>query len=161
MKELRYRGHIAGLDVLRGVAISLVMVYHGIDARAPWQEFVGFQRWVYYLTQWGSTGVHLFFILSGFLITGIIIDSPQRPGFYKRFYFNRTVRIIPAYLLILALLKITHHIGWRYIFGLHTLYSQHGWFSRRLQFRIWGILVIGSRRAILSRVAMDCASVSS
>ena len=114
-KELVFRGYVPGLDVLRGLAISGVLLYHGLDGRVPWVAFSGLKRWIVYASAWGSSGVELFFVLSGFLITGILLDNVTREDYYSRFYFNRVCRIVPAYLLILIVLKSTHIISWRYM----------------------------------------------
>ena len=110
--------HMPGLDCLRGIAILMVVVYHGLagvaevygPVMAPWQRFcLG-------LTEWGGTlGVRLFFVLSGFLITGILLDTRTAPDYYKRFYSRRAVRILPALLLFLFVLKVTHGISWTFL----------------------------------------------
>jgi len=99
------RRHMPELDVLRGVAVLMVVLYHGFYwmNRAvysqPWQTFFVDS------TIGGWLGVNLFFILSGFLITGILLDSKEKPHYYRTFYTKRALRILPALAaaLILAL----------------------------------------------------------
>ena len=91
------------LDGLRGIAILLVFVYHyggGLRAHSPLIRSLG------YLTQASWVGVDLFFALSGFLITGILIDSLASPGWLRIFFTRRSLRILPLYgfaLLLCAL----------------------------------------------------------
>jgi peptidoglycan/LPS O-acetylase OafA/YrhL len=79
----------AGLDVLRGVAVGLVLLRHG------WPNVFGGA---------GIVGVTMFFTLSGYLITGIIVREVSRTGgfSYRRFYRNRALRLLPALVLALA-----------------------------------------------------------
>jgi peptidoglycan/LPS O-acetylase OafA/YrhL len=97
------------LDTLRGLAILMVILYHGLYWNVDMLRYHGVLR-VFLTTMWaGRLGVNLFFVLSGFLITGILIESRVRSDYYKRFYVRRALRILPAYLLILAILAATRH----------------------------------------------------
>jgi peptidoglycan/LPS O-acetylase OafA/YrhL len=99
------------LDGLRGVAILMVLVCHygfapyiGQAAAVSFQVF-GFQIF--------STGVDLFFVLSGFLIGGILIDHRTSPKYFRTFYGRRIVRIFPVYygfLLLTAVAGVIQHI---------------------------------------------------
>lgn len=96
--------HIPSLDGIRGAAVLLVFFVHyggGAKSANPVLHFIGVA------TQVGWCGVTLFFILSGFLISGIIWDSRERPGWRRRFYFRRTLRIFPVYYASLALVFLT------------------------------------------------------
>jgi peptidoglycan/LPS O-acetylase OafA/YrhL len=89
------------LDGLRGIAILLVMVYHfrlyGVAfGHTLWERVYSHAALV------GWVGVDLFFVLSGFLITGILYDSRDDPHYYRVFYGRRTVRIFPLYYAFLA-----------------------------------------------------------
>lgn len=109
-------GRIPVLDGLRGIAILLVMAFHiHMFAIAAGHSLLDH---VYYVaTAGGYTGVDLFFVLSGFLITGILYDSRNDPRYFQVFYARRTVRIFPLYFLSLGLffwivpfgLKLLHH----------------------------------------------------
>jgi peptidoglycan/LPS O-acetylase OafA/YrhL len=81
------RGQRRDIDGLRAVAVLAIVVYHA------------FPRWV----PGGFVGVDVFFVISGFLITGIIAGERDAGRFsYLRFYLRRARRIVPAYLVVLA-----------------------------------------------------------
>jgi peptidoglycan/LPS O-acetylase OafA/YrhL len=110
-----------GLDLLRGVAILAVIFYHGFSHSAP--RLVLPNRpvaFLYHLTGWGWLGVNLFFILSGFLITGLLQESLQESlsdkRYYGRFYIRRALRILPAYLATLLLVWSFGFVHLPYIF---------------------------------------------
>jgi peptidoglycan/LPS O-acetylase OafA/YrhL len=87
---------ISALDGIRGIAILMVMLFHfGISAAPPGflHDVIGF----------GWIGVDLFFALSGYLITGVLLDSP-REKYFSRFYSRRVLRIFPVYYAFLILL---------------------------------------------------------
>jgi len=88
--------HIAQFDYLRGIAVLLVMLFHAShNVRSfPIGEYMSF----------GRTGVDLFFVLSGFLITGILLDTRDRKGYFTNFYARRILRIWPLYFALLGVM---------------------------------------------------------
>ena len=95
-------GHIPALDGIRGLAILAVMVYHTfIFGGMPFDSAA--DRAVFAIAGTGWAGVDLFFVLSGFLITGILYDARGSDGYFRVFYARRTLRIFPLYYGALAL----------------------------------------------------------
>jgi len=87
-----------GLDHLRAFAVTYVVVYH-------YGAIFPHPAWVEKVSGFGWSGVDLFFVLSGYLVGGQLLKSmaEQRPVLINEFYVKRFFRIIPAYLLVLAL----------------------------------------------------------
>ena len=90
-------GSIPALDGLRGIAIILVMLHHFTYYR-PESGIDGLIGDVLFL---GWTGVDLFLVLSGFLITGILLDTRASERYFTTFYARRFLRIFPLYYLVL------------------------------------------------------------
>lgn len=86
--------HIPELDGLRGLAVLGVLFYH-CHPRLTGTPFYG-------ASLWGWSGVTLFFVLSGFLITSILLESREKPQYFRNFYARRILRIWPVYILVLA-----------------------------------------------------------
>jgi peptidoglycan/LPS O-acetylase OafA/YrhL len=110
------QGHIPVLDGVRAIAILMVMVFHffqgSVQTSAAWKA-------IGKVAALGQTGVDLFFVLSGFLITGILLDSCSRKNALKTFYLRRTFRIFPLYygylivaFLLLPALHLSAPIAW-------------------------------------------------
>ena len=93
------RGHIPALDGVRGVAAATVFVYHyGGGAQSSFLPLRAIGTAIHF----GWAGVSLFFVLSGFLISGILWDGYSKPGWWSRFYVRRSLRIFPLYYLAIA-----------------------------------------------------------
>jgi len=112
--------HIPELDGLRGIAALMVLCHHLFFTSIPSPE-----RWpapvalLSVLSHAGGNGVDLFFVLSGFLITSLLVldrPRPNRPSpyFYWNFYWKRVLRILPLYLVALALLLVFTPGAWPY-----------------------------------------------
>lgn len=128
-------GYIPVLDGLRGLAILLVMLQHYmLGATSP--SSAG--RALLKLFSLGWVGVDLFFVLSGFLITGILLDAKGSPGYYRNFYMRRLLRIFPLYYGVLAVLfgvlpwclpstpafrVAQQNQGWLWLYGANILES--------------------------------------
>lgn len=102
------------LDTVRGIAVLLVLFYHGIapPLRTPLSPAA---KLLLGLSQQGWVGVNLFFVLSGFLITGILIESRARGDYFRRFYLRRALRILPALYATLLVLLLGGWISWRFL----------------------------------------------
>jgi len=94
-----HSGLIPALDGLRGIAILLVLFHH-LTIYRPTE---GVDQWIAVFPLLGWVGVDLFFVLSGFLITGLLIDARGGERFFSSFYARRTLRIFPLYYLVLFL----------------------------------------------------------
>jgi peptidoglycan/LPS O-acetylase OafA/YrhL len=86
--------YIPELQGLRGLAVLGVVIYH-CHPRLAGTRF-------YYASLWGWAGVNLFFVLSGFLITSILLEARSKPRYFRNFYGRRALRIWPVYVLVLV-----------------------------------------------------------
>ncbi len=105
--------HYQALDGLRGLAILLVFTCHVSTAIHYFRDSA--LGGVIALGIGGWVGVDLFFVLSGFLITGILIKTVNGPKYFKNFYIRRALRIFPLFygvFLLLALLTPVLHLEW-------------------------------------------------
>jgi peptidoglycan/LPS O-acetylase OafA/YrhL len=98
LSVVRSSEHIAVLDGVRGIAILSVLLFHfgqfghGLPGPTVWIDKVFVK-----VFQAGWVGVDLFFVLSGFLITGILYDSKNGAHYFRNFYARRCLRIFPLY----------------------------------------------------------------
>ncbi|TXB63805.1 acyltransferase family protein [Phaeodactylibacter luteus] len=88
------------LDGVRAIAALMVMVFHFFQGIEPSTKVLSYMAKA---AIFGQTGVTLFFVLSGFLITRILMATKETKGYFKNFYARRTLRIFPLYYLFLLL----------------------------------------------------------
>lgn len=100
------KNRIPALDGVRGAAISLVLVYHALYFFADFPTGSVAARALALTRLWWN-GVDLFFVLSGFLIGGILLDARSSPRYYQTFYARRAFRILPLYFFVLVLYVVT------------------------------------------------------
>ena len=86
------------LDGVRGIAALMVIFFHYFIAVHPSTQLLSFIKKI---AVFGQTGVSLFFVLSGFLITRILLNSKEDNNYFKNFYARRSLRIFPLYFLFL------------------------------------------------------------
>ncbi len=104
--------HIPALDGVRGLAILLVLLHHCYLQPHPGAPFL---QLLYQVSHAAWAGVDLFFVLSGFLITGILFDSLGSKDYFPTFYKRRVLRIFPLYFAAIGLaLACTYplHLAW-------------------------------------------------
>ncbi|MEQ1474701.1 MAG: acyltransferase, partial [Candidatus Acidiferrum sp.] len=107
---------IAELDGLRGLAILLVILCHYVGN--PDHSPLGFlpHRFLLAFTA-GWSGVDLFFVLSGFLIGGILLEARDSPNYFRTFYTRRVFRILPIYYLWTMLFAFVVIVGVTFFAG--------------------------------------------
>jgi peptidoglycan/LPS O-acetylase OafA/YrhL len=171
--------HLPALDGLRGLAVLLVVVFHIYLAEPlPAQPI---PRLLNTATRIGQTGVDLFFVLSGFLITGILYDTKSSSRYFLNFYGRRTLRIFPLYygVLLAAFVLLPRFFGyreagegsvwlWTYTTNLPASFTTdwgpfgHFW-SLAIEeqfYLVWPLVVYAFRRETLLRVCLGCVALA-
>lgn len=146
-------GRRPGLDVVRGIAILMVMVSH---LRHGWRSE-------------GSIGVSIFFVLSGFLITALLLEERRDKGRidFKAFYLRRARRLLPAMvamIVVVSAVKASIGVPWRgsmesvllyasnwaYIGGVRMTWVQHTW-SLAIEeqfYLVWPVVLVLALRLL-------------
>jgi peptidoglycan/LPS O-acetylase OafA/YrhL len=128
---------IPELDGLRALAVLAVIAFHFTTAWRSPIPHVDFS--------FGWAGVDLFFVLSGFLITGILLRTRGQAGYYRHFYARRTRRIFPLLWLILAVYVVgtalVGRVPWK-LFGMYaafltSLVPSSRWFAANSSLPLW------------------------
>lgn len=99
------RRRVPELDGIRGAAIMMVLVFHYVACTVP-EGATGLMKALQVGPRLLWTGVDLFFVLSGFLIGGILLDAKNSPNYFKTFYMRRFHRILPLYFVWITLFFI-------------------------------------------------------
>jgi peptidoglycan/LPS O-acetylase OafA/YrhL len=114
---------IPSLDGLRALSIAAVVLGHGSGTH-------GFPEWLTELLRNGyidiaNLGVRIFFVISGFLITGLLRDELVRSDAInlRRFFFRRTFRIVPAYVAFLTIVWLLSGVGVTDVTGRDLLHA--------------------------------------
>ncbi|MFN8413294.1 MAG: acyltransferase [Anaerolineales bacterium] len=114
------KNYIKELDGLRGLAVLLVIAYH-IFSKAAYFIDHPLLLFISRLTAVGWVGVDIFFTLSGFLITSILLKVKGQPGYFKNFYARRTLRIFPLYIVGVSAIIVLMSSNSDVISAVHNL----------------------------------------
>jgi len=154
--ELPRRGaYVPALDGVRGLAIIMVMLAH-FTSYGGLHPVVFLDRAYRSVVMLGGTGVDLFFVLSGFLITGILLDSRHEAGYFRNFYMRRVLRIFPLYYATLAgcflilplfrggdeeLARLLSEQGWYWTYLANVRMALDGWPAFNSIGHFWSLAV--------------------
>ncbi len=124
-------------DGWRGLGIFFVMLAHYFPSL-----FIG--SWIF---------MEMFFVMSGFLITGILIDAKGKSGYYTKFMGRRIVRVFPVYYVFLAIMMFLipsswldmsyyrEHQAWFWLYGQNWLYAMEGWPAVKGMHHLWSLAI--------------------
>lgn len=138
-----YEGKLVELEGLRGVAILLVTLHHF------WPDSGALYVALAPLAHLGWIGVDLFFVISGLLIGGILLDTRESPAYFRNFYARRVLRIFPLYYAFVCALFIVVPIGQSMIHKVGYLQSE---FVRESGNPLWYLLFAGNIRESITGV---------
>ena len=145
------KGRIPELDGVRGLAIAMILLHHYflLPIHAPLGSLPSYIQAAGRLT-W--SGVDLFFVLSGFLIGGILLDARHASNYFRVFYTRRLLRIVPIYFLCLAsvfflAVSVDHgaarEFAWmfseRIALKLYPVFLQNFWMAKWTTFGTFGL----------------------
>jgi peptidoglycan/LPS O-acetylase OafA/YrhL len=142
------------LDGVRGIAILAVLLFHFITPENRVGLVNSTVSWVF---AYGALGVDLFFVLSGFLITGILYDARLDEHYFRNFYMRRLLRIFPLYYGVLAIIFLVlpifpelrgselsglrEHQAWAWLYAVNVYLAIHdGWVLSYIE-HFWSLAV--------------------
>ena len=177
-----YSERIPALDGIRGLAILMVLFFH-FTSYGGWSPNGFLEKAYFRAATAGWAGVDLFFVLSGFLITGILFDTRNSGRFFQSFYARRILRIFPLYYAVLVVfflvIPLLFDVGadytqpqsdqvwyWTYLINVkfsidgwgHFIYLGHFWsLAVEEQFYLlWPLVVFSFPRRTLIRICYTC-----
>ncbi len=137
------------LDGVRGIAALMIMTFHFFQPIIPnTTTLIYINKFI----KFGQTGVSLFFVLSGFLITRILLSTKEKSGYFLTFYIRRALRIFPLYygFLIIYYFLINPYLynasnlsfstQFYYWFYLQNIADTFGWAANG-PFHFWSLAV--------------------
>jgi len=149
-----FSGHLPVLDGVRGLAILMVLLFHFVGNTLPIGRL---GRAIVSAANYGSYGVELFFVLSGFLITGILYDARNKPHYFRNFYMRRLLRIFPLYYGVLALVffaaplipalqgptldDLVDRQGWAWLYAVNIYIARAGDWSFSYLDHFWSLAI--------------------
>ena len=154
MNDIYPRGHLPVLDGVRGLAILMVLVFHFVGTTLATNAV---ERVIVGVTNYGAYGVELFFVLSGFLITGILYDAREKPNYFRNFFMRRVLRIFPLYYGVLILVFVVaplipllrgpsldflvEHQIWAWLYAVNIYIAKEGDWSFSYLEHFWSLCV--------------------
>ncbi|MDP5142015.1 acyltransferase [Rheinheimera baltica] len=141
--EYRYHGKIAEIEGLRGIAILLVTIHHF------WPSSGDIYQTLSPIAHLGWIGVDLFFVISGFLIGGILIDTKNKEHYFRNFYVRRVLRIFPLYYAFVIGLFIIIPVAQSFI---HNVSYWDAEFIKESGNPLWYLFFLGNVRESITGV---------
>jgi peptidoglycan/LPS O-acetylase OafA/YrhL len=176
---------IPELDGVRGLAVLLVLIVHIIPYN-PVLVDLPFPELIHALSHMGWIGVDVFFVLSGFLITSILLQTRDGDGYYRNFYARRALRIFPLYYLTITIVfivviifspdqknEVLYNLPWYYLYvsnwGFSFLYLEDPFaiglaWSLAIEeqfYLVWPLIVyrLNSRKLVLLSLILIISSL--